>query len=205
VETIGFYEWSRTRGSPAAGTVTIAADPLHGYGNTLQVNQTDSEGNDRSAALAAVDEDDVIIIVRGRWQQRLKVGLPVDSGAFYSFPVTIGLEFEEPADEADIYVVNIEPSEWPDVVELAQVLNVENVTDWQDTLDRVMASAIDKVKSDVGNWDELNDVPTTRHAQAALRMGELMSQRPGQPPAVLSHDPAYAAAMSGKRRRFGIA
>jgi hypothetical protein len=101
---------------------------------------------------------------------------------------------------------------WPDTAELAQVLNVDNVGDWQTTLDRVLAAAIRRVKSDVGSWDDNVDEPTTSLAQAALRMAELMSQRPeavvlaGSRGAQVGFtDPTYAALISGYRRRFGVA
>lgn len=95
-------------------------------------------------------------------------------------------------------------ADWPDTAELAQVLNVDNVDDWATTLDRVMASAISKVKGDRGDWDELVDEPDERLAQAALRMGELISQRP-EAASEPSTDPAYLNLLSGKRRRFGVA
>ena len=103
-------------------------------------------------------------------------------------------------------------AEWPDTDELAQVLNVENVGDWQTTLDRVLAAAIHKVKADVGEWDDDIDEPDNNLAQAALRMAELMSQRPeavvlaGSRGAVRGFsDPAYSALISGHRKRFGLA
>jgi hypothetical protein len=105
-------------------------------------------------------------------------------------------------------------ADWPDTEELAQVLNVENVGDWSTTLDRVLASAIIKVKADVGAWDELVDTPTDKLSQAALRMAELMALRPEAAagvgsrsglPASISRDPVYQALISGYRRVFGIA
>ena len=93
---------------------------------------------------------------------------------------------------------------WPDTDELAQVLDVDNVTDWQTTLDRVLASAISKVKSDVGKWDDDVDEPDDNLAQAALRMGELLSLRPDAAVGVVS-DPTYRRLLKGHRRRFGIA
>lgn len=103
-------------------------------------------------------------------------------------------------------------ADWPDTAELAQVLNVDNVEDWETTLDRVLASAIARVKLDVGNWDEDEDEPDEALAQAALRMAELISLRPtgasginqGTPLSV-SNDPAYRALLVGHRRAFGIA
>lgn len=95
-------------------------------------------------------------------------------------------------------------AEWPDVTELAQVLDIANTEDWSDTLDRVLASAISKVKADVGSWDEDVDEPDDRLAQAALRMGELLSLRPDAA-AGSTTDPTYQRLLSGHRRRFGLA
>ncbi len=91
---------------------------------------------------------------------------------------------------------------WPDTIELAQVVNVDNVADWQTTLDRVMAAAIAKVKSDIGNWNPDTDVPTNSQAQAALRMAELISTRPDSP--TNDQDKTYLRLLTGQRRRFGI-
>lgn len=92
---------------------------------------------------------------------------------------------------------------WPDTDELAQVLNVDNVADWQTTLDRVMAAAIRRVKGDVGLWDDNVDEPDENLAQAALRMGELLSLRP-EAAAGVGDDPTYRRLLSGHRRRFGV-
>ena len=69
-------------------------------------------------------------------------------------------------------------ADWPDVAELAQVLNVDNTDDWETTLDRVLAAAIATTKEVRGNWDEYEDEPDEKLAQAALRMAELISERP---------------------------
>jgi len=94
-------------------------------------------------------------------------------------------------------------ADWPGTEELAQVLDVENVTDWQTTFDRVLASAINRVKSEVGNWDDDVDEPTDNQAQAALRMAELMALRPESARGT-ERDPTYLRLMTGQRRRFGI-
>lgn len=95
-------------------------------------------------------------------------------------------------------------ADWPELEELAQVVNVENVDDWTTTLTRVLAAAIDRVKKDVGNWDEDEDEPDERLAMAALRMGELMSERPNADVRSLSRDPAYQSYLRGHRRVFGV-
>ena len=94
---------------------------------------------------------------------------------------------------------------WPDTAELAQVLNVENVGDWQVTLDRVMASAIAYVKLKSGAWVEGTDSPDDMLAQAALRMAEMMAQRPSGGAEEFGDDPTFLRLMYGHRRRFGIA
>lgn len=96
-------------------------------------------------------------------------------------------------------------ADWPDTAELAQVLDVDNIGDWTTTLDRVLAAAIRKVKSDVAPWDDDVDEPDENEAQAALRMAELISERPGARTEALDKDPAYRALLFGHRKTFGIA
>lgn len=93
-------------------------------------------------------------------------------------------------------------ADWPALAELKQVLDVTS-DDWDTTLTRVLASAISKVKSDVGEWNDDVDSPTNRLAQAALRMGELLALRPDAAVDTIN-DPTYARLLSGNRRRFGI-
>jgi hypothetical protein len=97
-------------------------------------------------------------------------------------------------------------ADWPDTDELKQVLNVDTEADnWTDTLDRVLASAIARVKGDVGDWDEDTDEPTSNLAQAALRMAELIALRPETAATVGDNDPTYRRLLKGSRRSFGIA
>jgi len=93
--------------------------------------------------------------------------------------------------------------EWPDVEELKQVLDVTS-DDWEVTLERVLESAIARVKLDVGLWDDIVDEPDWALAQAALRMGELLALRP-EAAAQAASDPTYQRLLFGHRRRFGIA
>lgn len=107
-------------------------------------------------------------------------------------------------------------AEWPELEELKQVLNVDpdGNDDWDATLGLILASAIEKVKADVGEWDDDVDSPTDALSRAALRMAELMAQRPtvlstfaqGRQSrnASLSDDPAYQAHLFGSRKRFGF-
>jgi hypothetical protein len=100
---------------------------------------------------------------------------------------------------------------WPRLDELKQVLDVTG-TDWDgdgagyddDTrLARLLQAAIDKVKEDVGNWDDAVDEADSRLAQAALRMAELMALRP-ELSVQTEKDPTYLRLLKGHRRTFGI-
>jgi hypothetical protein len=95
-------------------------------------------------------------------------------------------------------------AEWPGTEELTQLLNLSNgEEDWGDTLDRALAAAIDRVKLEVGNWDEYEDEPDDALAHAALRMAELIMIRPEA--SDLSRDPTYQRLLYGHRRTFGVA
>ena len=104
-------------------------------------------------------------------------------------------------------------ADWPDADELKRVLNIDS-DDWDETVDRVLASAISQVKLDVGNWDDDEDEPDDSLAQAALRLAELISIRPtttlesvhGRDMAMvtLTRDPTYQSLLKGHRRVFAI-
>lgn len=94
-------------------------------------------------------------------------------------------------------------ADWPDAAELKQVLNVDS-DDWDTTLDRVLAAAISTVKDVRGDWDDDIDEPDEKLAQAALRMGELMSERPNVDTGSLISDDTFQALMHGRRRTFGV-
>ncbi len=93
--------------------------------------------------------------------------------------------------------------DWPDTAEVKKVLDVSDES-WDDILDRVLAAAIAKVMLDVGDWDETTDAPDEALAQAALRMAELLAQRPDANPDQI-FDPTYTRLLYGHRRQFGIA
>jgi hypothetical protein len=102
---------------------------------------------------------------------------------------------------------------WPELDELKQVLDVTS-TEWDGDYDgtrltRLLAAAIEKVKSDVGDWDDYIDVPDDNLSQAALRMAELIALKPEVAAAVASGkmvgDPAYLMLIFGHRRAFGVA
>ena len=98
---------------------------------------------------------------------------------------------------------------WPELDELKQVLDVTS-TDWDGDYDgtrltRLLSAAIEKVKADVGDWDEYVDVPDDNLAQAALRMAELIALKPELAAQVGTNDPTYARLLFGHRRTFGVA
>lgn len=217
METLGEYAWSTTRGNPAAGRASFASDPIPGYANTLRIADNDDLGNDRSAILATVAEGDLIFFTRQDgnrviiWQSVVD-DTPINGSGFYGFPVTVSFAFnenDEPADDEEVVAFRVDSagSGWPNVTELAQILNIEPsqaVTDWMTTLDRILASAIVHVKGEVGNWDDTANVPNDNLAGAALRMAELMSQRPDSSNPSAGQDAAYRAFMTGQRKRFGL-
>jgi hypothetical protein len=93
-------------------------------------------------------------------------------------------------------------ADWPDANELKQVLDVTTEA-FDETLYRVMAAGIAKVKADRGGWDDAVDVPDDNMAQAALRMAELLALRP-EAAADTIKDPTYNRLMTGRRRVFGV-
>lgn len=99
-------------------------------------------------------------------------------------------------------------ADWPEVEEIAQVLNVDNVEAWETTLERVRTSAIRQVKLDVAGSEEAFDEdpgdPDDALAAAALRMAELMSLRPDAA-ATANQDPTYQRHLKGHRQSFGFA
>lgn len=103
-------------------------------------------------------------------------------------------------------------ADWPELDELKQLLDITS-EDWDgdsdDTrLTRVLAAAIDLTKAQIGGtvdiYDEVFTEPTDAHAQAALRMAELLATRPTGPDAAL-RDPTFMRLLFGSRRAFGVA
>jgi hypothetical protein len=96
-------------------------------------------------------------------------------------------------------------ADWPDTDELKKVIDVDDDggDDWTTTLNRVLASAIARVKSDVGIWDDVTDEPDDNLAQAALRMAELIALKPSAA-ATIGDDPTYQRLLHGHKRRFGF-
>ena len=73
------------------------------------------------------------------------------------------------------------------------------------TFARIRQAAIDYVKLKRGRWVEGTDAPDDMLAQAALRMAEMMAQRPTATTEELGRDPTFNRLMFGHRQRFGIA
>ena len=95
-------------------------------------------------------------------------------------------------------------ADWPEAAELEKFLNLsEDPASWTDQVERIMSAAIAQVKDDVGVWDEDTDEPDDALAQAALRMGELIAERPTATDN--GDDPTYVRLLKGHRRRFAIA
>lgn len=95
--------------------------------------------------------------------------------------------------------------DWPTLAEIRTLLDVDpesTVHDWD--LSAFLASAIAQVKDDVGDWDELIDIPDCALKAAATRLTWLMAQSP-QAAAAASTDPTYNRHLKGHRRRFSIA
>ena len=98
---------------------------------------------------------------------------------------------------------------WPELDELKQWRDVTG-SEWDGSSDgtrftRELAAAVVQVKLDVGDWDELTDLPDAALGEAAMRMAVLLRANAGETTALLSKDPQYQACLKGHRRRFAIA
>jgi len=96
-------------------------------------------------------------------------------------------------------------ADWPTIEEYKQVVNVDlEVDNWTTTLDRLLASAIAYVKLAIGEWDEFVDEPSDAQAAAALRMAELLAERPEAGPESAADDPTFRRLMFGSHKRYAI-
>lgn len=87
---------------------------------------------------------------------------------------------------------------WPTATELKQRLDITS-SDWDDHMDRLIASGIEWAKVKVGDWDEEMDIPSDSQSQAALeRAVELATNGP------TAESVKSEAQLYGSRRRFGI-
>ena len=106
---------------------------------------------------------------------------------------------------------------FPDLDELKQVLDITS-EDWdgdddESRLTRLLAAAIDRTKIEIEGsvtaYDARYTEPRASHAQAALRMAELLATRPAAERSLLnsfpSQDPTMRRLLYGQRRRFGVA
>jgi hypothetical protein len=98
--------------------------------------------------------------------------------------------------------------DWPGLDELKQWRDVTG-EEWDGDdgtrFTRELAAAVAIVKLDVGDWDELTDLPDAALGEAAMRMAVLLRANAGESTAILRDDPQYQASLKGHRRRFAIA
>lgn len=93
---------------------------------------------------------------------------------------------------------------WPTVDELKQLVDVEGTEDWNEHLETSVQAGIDRVKGDVGSWDDDVDEPDESLHNAALRAAVIGRVNAADSPA-LDTDPVYQSYLRGHRREFGIA
>ena len=96
------------------------------------------------------------------------------------------------------------PGGWPTLAEFKKIVDIDPDSDeWDQTAQRQLNSAIALVKQQVGQWDEIMDVPDDALSGAALRAAYLLSLKESPPAIVL--DQVFLTYMSGHHRRFAIA
>jgi hypothetical protein len=99
---------------------------------------------------------------------------------------------------------------WPTLEALKQTLDVRT-TDWDSEhhLAGVLAAAISQVKFDVGDWDDVSDVPDESLARAAHLLAVRIAKAPAESSeavrwAAAREDTSYGRLLKGHRRRFAI-
>lgn len=96
------------------------------------------------------------------------------------------------------------PGTWPTLAEFKKLVDIEPTdTSWDVTAERQLNTAIALVKHEVGDWDEVIDLPDDQLAGAALRAAFLLSLK--ESPAEIVRDQVFATHMHGKHRRWSIA
>ena len=90
---------------------------------------------------------------------------------------------------------------WPTTAELKQRLDITSA-DWDDQLDRVLATAIDETKRRIGNWVEDYDSPDM--ARLASQPSSWRWRWPQTGDAVSLQLSKSRHLLYGRRRRFGI-
>jgi hypothetical protein len=94
-------------------------------------------------------------------------------------------------------------ADWPSAEEIAQVIDIGDQAGWDWNIAQLREAAIYRVKQDVGVWDELLDEPDDSLSRAAMRMCELITERPEAATAG-TNDPTYLRLLYGHRKRFAI-
>lgn len=96
-------------------------------------------------------------------------------------------------------------AEWPDVEEVIHLLDIGDAQWIEDHLQHSLDGAIERVKTDVGDWDDSEDEPTENLRQAALRAVAVMRvNAPDDGWRALDRDHIYLSLLKGHRRSFGI-
>ncbi len=91
--------------------------------------------------------------------------------------------------------------QWPDLDSIKRLVDVDPTdSNWDVEITDQLNAAITLVKDEVGNWDDLLDVPDAQLAGAARRAAFLLSLK--ESPAQILRDPVFATFMHGKHRRF---
>lgn len=97
---------------------------------------------------------------------------------------------------------------WPTTAELKQRLDITSA-DWDDQLDRVLASAIAMTKGRVGDWVDDYDQPDEAVSQSALELAVELAKTDEDLRVIRGTDLVVDTSKSrkllyGHRRRFGI-
>lgn len=96
---------------------------------------------------------------------------------------------------------------WPTLAALKQTLDVTN-DDWdsEQHLEGIRQAAVEQVKLDVGDWDDIADEPDASLSRAAHLLAVRIAKAPAEAPiaAEAAGDPAYQRLLKGHRRRFAI-
>lgn len=96
------------------------------------------------------------------------------------------------------------PGAWPTSDELKKLVDVDPEShEFDVTINRQMAAGIALVKDQVGEWDDLIDVPDDGLSGAALRAAYLLSLK--ETPTAIVRDQVFMTYMAGHHRRFAIA
>ena len=97
-------------------------------------------------------------------------------------------------------------ADWPTDDEIRKLLNLNSDPEnWETMVADINAAAIQGVKDDVGDWDDLVDEPDAALAHAARILALLIAERPeAQSEGIRLADPTYSRLLKGHRRRFAI-